>query len=145
MRWADVSPASDFRWECVSYRAPAPSAVKGADGVLIAREVHLFPTDRPIPNEGHRDWDLEPGATMTNAMVSATMQSTSGREMTLTYKGGTQKVLVPEGKPIVMAINADRSALRPGESVFLAADVGADGKLVTRRVQVSKDGVRPPQ
>jgi hypothetical protein len=121
------------------------TAVRGKDGTLVAREVHLFPTDRPVPNEGHRDWDLEPGSSMTNGTVSGTVQATAGHEMTLNYKGGSQKVVIPESTPIVMAMPADRSALKRGETVFLAADKGPDGKLITRRVQVSKDGVKPPQ
>lgn len=32
-----------------------------------------------------------------------------------------------------------------GEYVFAAAQAGGDGALTAQRVQVSKDGVRPPQ
>ena len=32
----------------------------------------------------------------------------------------------------------------PGEYVFVAAQTGADGVVTALRVQVSKDGVRPP-
>jgi len=82
---------------------------------------------------------------MTNAMVSAVVQASSGRELTLKYKDGSQKILVPAGTPIVTAVPADRSLLVPGEYVYIAADVGADGKMTASRIQVSKDGVRPPQ
>src|SRR5256714_5216670 len=68
----------------------------------------LFPSpplsrSRPIPNEGHRPWDLEPGSTMTNAMVTAMVQSNNGHELTLKYKDGAQQVIVPNDIPIVMA------------------------------------------
>jgi hypothetical protein len=115
------------------------------DGKLTALEVHVFPASRPIPNEGHRPWDLQPGSTMTNAMVSAVVEASSGRELTLKYKDGSQKILVPAGTPIVTAVPADRSLLVPGEYAYIAADVGADGKMTTSRIQVSKDGVKPPQ
>ena len=83
---------------------------------------------------------------MTNARVSATVQSAEGRELTLTWKDGTKKLLVPADAPIVTAVNADRSFLKPGEYVYLNAAVGADGQLTAvGRIQVSKDGVRPPQ
>lgn len=115
------------------------------DGTLVALEVHVFPADRPIPNEGHRAWDLGPGSMMTNARVAGVVQATGGRELTLAYKGGSQKILVPEDVPVVTAVPAGRSSLKPGEYVFLIADVGADGKLAASgRIQVSKDGVRPP-
>jgi len=120
------------------------SAVKGPDGKLIARELHLFSPERGVPNEGHRPWDLEPGSTMTNAMVTAVAQAAGGREITLTYKDGKQQVIVPEGIPVVTAVEADRSLLKPGEYVVVAATLGADGKITATRVQVSKDGVKPP-
>ena len=120
------------------------AAMKRPDGTLVALEVHVFPPDRPIPNEGHRPYDLQPEATMTNAMVSAMVEAANGRELTLTYPGGSQKLLVPEGVPIVTFVPADRSLLKPGESVSIATNVGADGKMTAQRIQVSKDGVKPP-
>ena len=121
------------------------SAVKGPDGKLIARELHLFNPDRPIPNEGHRPWDLEPGSTMTNAKVTATAQGSGGREITLTYPDGAQQVIVPEGTPVVMAVETDRSQIPVGEYAVIAATLGADDKLTATRVQFTRDGVRPPQ
>jgi hypothetical protein len=82
---------------------------------------------------------------MTNARVTAVVQATSGRELTLSYKDGSQKIHVPEGAPVVTAGPADRSALKPGEYVFFSAEYAADGKMTAAgRIQVSKDGVRPP-
>ena len=121
------------------------TAVKDASGRLVARELHVFHPDRPIPNEGHRPWDLEPEATMTNAMVSAVVQATNGNELMLTYKGGEQRVIVPAGIPIVMAVESDRSLLVPGAYAFIAISPSANGKLTATRLQVAKDGVRPPQ
>jgi len=117
----------------------------GPGELRTALEVHVFPAPMPIPNEGHRPWDLEPGSTMTNARVTAVVQATSGRELTLTHKDGSLRMVVPEGTPVVTAVAADRSALKPGEYVFFGASEGADGKVTpTGRIQVSKDGVRPP-
>lgn len=137
--FADIKPGTPL----------GTTAVKDKDGNLVARELHLFNPDKPIPNEGHRAWDTEPNSTMTNAkvtsMASTKVQSTDGRVLTLTYKDGEQKVLVPAGIPIVMAVDGDRSLVKPGESAFIAVNAGADGKLTAMRVQVSKDGVKPPQ
>ena len=134
LRLEDVKPGTPL----------GTSAVKGPDGKLIARELHLFSPERGVPNEGHRPWDLEPGSTMTNAMVTAVAQATGGREITLTYKDGKQQVIVPEGIPVVTAVESDRSLLKSGEYVVVAATRGADGKITATRVQVSKDGVKPP-
>ncbi len=54
------------------------------------------------------------------------------------------QVIVPEGIPVVTAVESDRSLLKPGEYVVVAATLGADGKVTAMRVQVGKDGVKPP-
>jgi hypothetical protein len=83
---------------------------------------------------------------MTNATIESIVQSANGQELILAYKEGSQKILVPPGTPIVTTVSADRSFLKPGEYVWLNAEVGGDGKLTTAaRIQVSRDGVKPPQ
>ncbi len=121
------------------------SALAGPDGKLVALELHLFAVGRPIPGEGHRPWDLEPGPTMTNGMVTAMVEAGDGRELTLSYKDGAQRVIVPANIPIVAAQDSDRSLLVVGEYAYIAVTVAADGKMTATRVQVTKDGVRPPQ
>jgi hypothetical protein len=118
------------------------SAVKGKDGMLTAREVHVLP---PNTNPGHRPWDLEPGSTMTNGNISSTMQSVEGRVLTVEYEGGMQKVLVPENVPVVEGIPATRADLVPGAYAILTVTAPDGGKITAQRVQVTKDGVRPPQ
>ena len=119
------------------------TSAKSGDGTLTAIEVRRFP--KPV-SPGHRPFDGRDDQTMTNATVSATVQSANGRDLTLTYDGGSQKILVPPGTPIVTTVSADRSFLKPGEYVWLNAEVGADGKLTTSaRIQVSHGGVKPPQ
>jgi hypothetical protein len=116
---------------------------KRDDGALVALEVHTL---APTVAQGHRPWDLEPGTMMTNANIASVVQGAGGHELAVEYKDGSQKILVPPGTPVVTNVPADRSALRPGEYVFMSANVGPDGKLTTSgRIQVSKDGVKPPQ
>jgi hypothetical protein len=118
------------------------TTMKHDDGILMAVEVHTIP--RTV-REGHGPWDLEPGSMMTNANIESIVQSANGQELTLVYKEGSQKILVLPGTPIVTTVSADRSFLKPGEYVWLNAEVGADGKLTfSGRIQVSRDGVRPP-
>jgi hypothetical protein len=90
-------------------------------------------------------WDLQPGSTMTNANVGAIVQAAGKRELTLSYKGGTQRIFVPEDAALVRAVPGTRADLVLGEYVFIGAQAAADGALTAARVQVSKDGVRPPQ
>ena len=121
------------------------SAVAGPEGKIVALELHLFPAGRPVPGEGHRPWDLAPGSTMTNGMVTAMADAGEGRELTLSYKDGAQRVVVPANIPIVTSQAGDRSLLVVGEYVFIAVTVAADGRMSAQRLLVGKDGVRPPQ
>jgi hypothetical protein len=113
----------------------------GPDGARVAVEIHTL---APTTPEGHTPWDLEPESMMTNANV-ASVQSAGAQYVTLQYKDGSQKIMVPAGTPIVTNTPADRSYLKPGEYIFTAAQVGADGTMTVQRIQVSRDGVRPPQ
>src|SRR5215471_13433614 len=61
------------------------TSAKGPGGQLTALEVRRFP--KPL-NPGHRPFDGRDDQTMTNATVEAMVQSTSGRELTVTYPGG---------------------------------------------------------
>jgi hypothetical protein len=110
------------------------TSMKHKDGTLTAVEVRRFP--KPV-NPGHRPFDGKDDQTMTNATVSATVQSANGRELTLTYDGGSQKVVVPESASISTLVPGNPSQLVPGAAVNLTASPGADGKLTAVRVQVS--------
>jgi hypothetical protein len=119
------------------------TTLKRSDGTLAALEVHTLP---PTVKPGHVPWDLEPGSMMTNANIEAVVKTVGGHELTLVYQGGGQTILVPPGTPIVTTVAADRSSLKPGEYVWLNANVGDDGKLTfSGRIQVSHGGVKPPQ
>jgi len=119
------------------------TTTKRDDGKLVAVEVHTIP---PTVREGHGSWDLQAGAMMTNANIESMVQSAGGQELSLVYKDGSQQILVPPGTPVVTTSPADRSALKPGEYVFMSAEIGPDGRMsASGRIQVSKDGVKPPQ
>ena len=103
---------------------------RSADGSLIAYEVRRFP--KPV-NPGHRPFDGRDDQTMTNATVGATVQSAKGRELTLTYDGGSQKIVVPENASISTLVPGKREQLVRGAPVNLTMD--GSGKAL--RVQVS--------
>ena len=111
------------------------TSMKRADGALTAFEVRRFP--KPL-NPGHRPFEGRDDQTMTNATVSAMVQSAKGRELTLSYEGGSQKIVVPEGASISMLVPGDRSQLVPGAPVNLTAAPGSDGKMTAMRIQVGK-------
>ena len=111
------------------------TSIKRADGALTAFEVRRFP--KPV-NPGHRPFEGRDDQTMTNATVSATVQSAKGRELTLSYEGGSQKIVVPENASISMLVPGDRSQLVPGAAVNLTAALGPGGKMTAVRIQVGK-------
>jgi len=116
----------------------------GQDGTAQAIEVLVFPPAMRGAGEGHYAWDLEPGSMMTNAPVTGVVKTGAGRTLTLTYKGGTFTVHVPERTEIVSFAPATRADLKPGRRVFVVAHKDADGKLAAPRVTVGTHGVNPP-
>ena len=119
------------------------AAMKGADGKLVALEVHYLAASVPT---GFTPWDLEPGSTMTNAnVVESKVVSSGARELQVKYKDGEQTILVPPNTPIVRAVPGTRDDLKVGEYVFVVAQKAADGSMTALRAQVSRNGVKPPQ
>ena len=115
-----------------------------ANGELQALEVLVFPEAMRGAGEGHYAWDLEPGSMMTNGTVTGAVQATSGRELSMSFKGDTNKIIVPPSVPIVTFAPAERSDLKPGAPVMFGATKNTEGKLAASRVTVGKDGVAPP-
>jgi hypothetical protein len=105
------------------------TSMKQGDGKLIAYEVRRFP--KPL-NPGHRPFDGRDDQTMTNATVGAVVQSTNGRELTMTYEGGAQKITVPENASVSTLVPGSREHLVPGSAVNLTHD----GNRVALRIQV---------
>jgi hypothetical protein len=115
-----------------------------AGGEMQAIEVLVFPDAMRGAGEGNYPWDLEPGSMMTNGTVTGAVTATAGRELSLSFKGGDNKIVVPAGVPIVTFAPAERSDLKPGAPVMFGATKNAAGKLAAGRVTVGKDGVAPP-
>jgi hypothetical protein len=120
------------------------TSVGERDGALIALEVHIFPEAMRGAGEGHYDWDLRPTSKMTNANVANVTSMGKDRVMTVQYKGGEKKVLVPENAVIVSFTPAEKSELKPGAQVFAVTQRQPDGSLTAPRVNVGLNGLVPP-
>jgi hypothetical protein len=130
------------------------TAMPKADGSHSALEVHIFPEAMRGTGEGHYPWDLRPQSTMTNANVEQVVTAVDGQTLTLKYKGGDNQIFVPANTPIVAYVPAntpivvyvqgDKSDLKPGAKVFIAATKQPDGTLQGRAWRVGRDGVTPP-
>jgi len=106
------------------------TSMRRADGTLTAYEVRRLP--KPV-NPGHRPFDGRDDQTMTNAAVGAVVQSASGRELTMTYEGGAQKIVVPDSASISTLVPGNRAQLVRGAPVSLTHDANR----VALRIQVS--------
>ena len=120
------------------------SGMPQPDGSQKALEVHIFPETMRGTGDGHRGWDLQPSSTMTNGNVEQAAASSDGQVLTLKFKDGEKKILVPKDAPIVLYVPGERSELKPGASIFIAAAIRQpDGSLQAPRVNVGR-GVAPP-
>ena len=118
-----------------------------ADGSQKAVEIHIFPEALRGTGEGHRPWDLMPNSTMTNAAVAQIMQTrgVQGNELTLKYKDGEKKIFVEPNTTIVTYLPGDKSELKPGAKIFIAAaNKKDDGTLEAAAISVGRDGITPP-
>ena len=121
------------------------TAMPQPDGTQKAMEVHIFPEARRGAGEGHRPWDLVPNSTMTNANVEQLVTAVDGPMLTMKYKDGEKKISVPNNATIVAFVNGDRSELKPGAKIFIAAGTKKpDGTIETGGVNVGRDGITPP-
>jgi hypothetical protein len=121
------------------------TAMPQPDGTQKAIEVHIFPEARRGAGEGHRPWDLVPNSTMTNANVEQLVTAVDGPMLTMKYQDGEKKIQVPSNATIVQFVNADKSELKPGAKIFVAAGTKLpNGNIETAGVNVGKNGITPP-
>jgi hypothetical protein len=119
------------------------AAVTQPDGTLKALEIQVFPEEMRGVGEGHRPWDLGKDSSMTNGTVGD-LKVADGRYLTLTYKGGEQKVFVPPNAPIITYEKATMADVKKGDHVIVTATHNADETLTATRIGVGKNGLVPP-
>jgi hypothetical protein len=120
----------------------AVTAMPQPDGSQKAVAILIFPEALRGLGEGHRPWDLTPGSTMTNATVGSEVTSVDGATLTVTYKGGEKKVIVPSDAVIVKYKKASAADLKAGQKIFVAgAKKLDDGTLQAPNVAFGDYGV----
>ena len=132
---ADVKPGSYI----------GVSAMPQSDGTERAMHIHIFPEAMRGAGEGYRPFDVRPGSTMTNAAVDTTVVGTDGQIITVKYKDGEKKFIVPADAPIVAYVPGTRDELKPGAKIMIFnATKQPDGTLQAASVSVGRDGLTPP-
>ena len=115
------------------------AAMPQADGSQKAIAITVFPEAARGTAEGHRPFDLAPQSTMTNATVAQVVTQQSGRTLSVQFKGGDMKILVPDGAPVVTFKPADKSLLVQGASVSITAQLVGD-KPTAMRINAGRNG-----
>ena len=119
-------------------------ATPNADDSQRAIRVTVFAESQRGLGEGFRPWDRAPHGTMTNAIVAETVAGVDGQVLTVTYKGGAKRIVVPPDARILAYSVGDRSELKVGAQVaILRARRKLDGTWETDRVNVGRGGVIP--
>ena len=114
------------------------------DGSQRAIQVTLLAESQRGVNEGHRPWDRAPNGTMTNGTVDGTVASAEGPVLTVRYKGGEKKIVVPADATILGYSPGDKSELKPGVHIAIAgAKKRGDGKFEADRINIGHGGVVP--
>ena len=68
-----------------------------------------------------------------------------GDEVTLKYKDGEKKIVVVPNTIVAIYVPADKSELRPGAKIFIAAvNKKEGGTLEAATISVGRDGITPP-
>jgi outer membrane lipoprotein SlyB len=119
-------------------------ALPQPDGTQKAVEVHIFAESQRGTGDGHRAWDGAPNGTMTNGAVGQTVSGVEGPVVTVKYKDGEKKIVVTPNVPIVRYEIGDKSELKPGAAINVAAATKKpDGTFTAARVNVGLNGVVP--
>lgn len=82
-------------------------------------------------------------SSMTNGNVASTSAQGGAKQLTVTYKGGEQTIVVPPTAPIVTFKPGAMSEVTKGATVFVSA-TRDDGKVTANMVAVGAKGVTPP-
>jgi hypothetical protein len=129
------------------------AAIKEPNGQYRALELQVFPENARGRGLGTHPSNLTKNSTMTNGTVGAMTQTngtvsntSSNGDLVLSVNDGSgiKSVLVPSTVPVVTYAPGSFSDLQPGAHVILSARKDSNGKLITNRVSVGKNGLTPP-
>ena len=119
-------------------------ATPNPDGSQRAIRVTVFAESQRGLGEGFRPWDRAPKGTMTNATVAETVAGVDGQMVTVKYKDGEKRIVIPPGARLLAYAVGARSELKVGAEVaILRAKRKLDGTWEADRVNVGRGGVIP--
>ncbi len=118
-------------------------AMPQPDGTQKAIQVTIFAETQRGVGEGFRPWD-RPNSTMTNGTAGEAVSRVDGQAVTVTYKGGEQKIIIGPDATIRMYVVGGKDDLKPGIKVALVnVEKTANGALQTARVNYGIGSIVP--
>ncbi len=119
-------------------------AMPQPDGSQRALQVTVMAESQRGLSEGHRPWDARPNSTMTNGTVDQTAAGVDGPVLTVKYKDGEKKIIVPPDAVIRAYMVGDKSELKPGAHIAIVRALKKpDGVLEANRINVGRGEVVP--
>src|SRR5579875_2532134 len=144
-RYVDVRKSS---LDAIDKNAFIGTATKDVGSRLVALEVVVFPEAMRGAGEGHYDWDAMPdttlsgggkvsstmtngtvsaasgtggkvNSTMTNGTVATASAAGGAKQITVTYKGGEQQIVVPPNVPVVTLAPGSRDDIKVGSVLIV--------------------------
>ncbi|MGA8820129.1 MAG: hypothetical protein WB624_22810 [Xanthobacteraceae bacterium] len=118
-------------------------AMPQPDGSQKAIQVTIFAESQRGTGEGFRPWD-KPHSTMTNGTAGSSVSSVNGQVVTVTYKGGEQKIVIGPDAKIRMYVAGSKDELKPGAHIAVYnPKKEPDGSLQAARINVGIGGMAP--
>ena len=91
-------------------------ATPNADGSQRAIRVTVFAESQRGLGEGFRPWDRAPHGTMTNATVAETVAGVDGQVVTVKYRGGEKRIVIPPDARILAYAPGDARRAQSGRA-----------------------------
>ena len=139
-----VTLAMSPGWTVSRPRKVPLSAVKAGDFVASANTVVDDGTGRSTevrimepgyrPEYGTHLMAAQSGTAMTHGTVAATRKAGDAVELSVTYPGGSRRLLVPQEMQVTDFMLLSRDVLKPGTKVGAVARRGEDGVLRAGRL-----------
>jgi hypothetical protein len=114
------------------------------DGTIRAVQISIMTESQRGSNEGHGPWSRDPKGTMTNATVAERVTGVDGPVLTVKYKDGEKKVLIPADVAVIRYTQVEKGELKSGAQIAIGSAVKKpDGTLEAARVNVGRGGYVP--
>jgi hypothetical protein len=116
-----------------SFVATANTNIDAGSGKSI--ELRMFEPGSHLGEGSHPM--AQPNTTMTNGTVQTIKKGAGGRELDVSFAGGTRHIVVPPDVKVIGSFPADRGEVKPGVTITAIATKGPDGVARGTRISIA--------